>query len=55
MKGYFKDPEGTAKAFDTAGYFLTGDIGFLENGFLSVTDRKKEIFKTSGGKYIRKS
>ncbi|XCI75534.1 MAG: long-chain fatty acid--CoA ligase [Flavobacteriales bacterium] len=52
MKGYFKNPERTAKAFDSEGYFLTGDIGALKNGFLSITDRKKEIFKTSGGKYI---
>ncbi|XOD66995.1 MAG: AMP-dependent synthetase/ligase [Flavobacteriales bacterium Tduv] len=52
MKGYFKDPEKTARAFDSEGYFLTGDIGALKNGVLSITDRKKEIFKTSGGKYI---
>ncbi|XOD69306.1 MAG: AMP-dependent synthetase/ligase [Flavobacteriales bacterium AspAUS03] len=52
MKGYFKNPERTAKSFDPEGYFLTGDIGALKNGFLSITDRKKEIFKTSGGKYI---
>lgn len=52
MMGYYKDPEKTAEAI-IDGYFHTGDIGnFDENGFLSITDRKKEMFKTSGGKYI---
>ena len=52
MKGYYNDPEKTAEAFTADGYFKTGDIGVLENGLLKITDRKKEMFKTSGGKYI---
>jgi long-chain acyl-CoA synthetase len=52
MLGYYKDPEKTAEAI-IDGYFHTGDIGNVDkNGFLSITDRKKEMFKTSGGKYI---
>jgi long-chain acyl-CoA synthetase len=52
MMGYFKDPEKTAEAIQN-GYFHTGDIGEIDNeGFLKITDRKKEMFKTSGGKYI---
>ncbi|MDR7210523.1 long-chain fatty acid--CoA ligase [Flavobacterium piscis] len=52
MMGYFKDPEKTAEAI-IDGYFHTGDIGNVDkDGFLSITDRKKEMFKTSGGKYI---
>ncbi|PKB15347.1 long-chain fatty acid--CoA ligase [Flavobacterium sp. 5] len=52
MIGYYKDPEKTAEAI-IDGYFHTGDIGNIdENGFLKITDRKKEMFKTSGGKYI---
>jgi len=51
--GYFKDPELTKQAFDKDGWFHTGDIGHLEEGkFLMVTDRKKEIFKLSNGKFI---
>lgn len=53
MMGYYKDPEKTAEAIDKDGWFHTGDIGILEEGeFVKITDRKKEIFKTSGGKYI---
>jgi long-chain acyl-CoA synthetase len=53
MKGYYNRPDLTAEVIDQEGYFHTGDIGVLENGrFLKITDRKKEIFKTSGGKYI---
>ncbi len=52
MKGYYKRPDLTAEAIDKDGWFHTGDIGVLEEGFLKITDRKKEIFKTSGGKYI---
>ena len=53
MLGYFKDPEQTQAAIDEEGWFHTGDIGHLENGrFLLVTDRKKEIFKLSNGKFI---
>ena len=52
MKGYFKDPEQTFKVME-GDYFKTGDIGMLdEEGFLKITDRKKQMFKTSGGKYI---
>ena len=53
MQGYYKNPEETAKVFDEDGFFRTGDIGSLDNnGFLKITDRKKEIFKMSNGKYI---
>ncbi len=53
MLGYYKAPELTKEAIDEDGYFHTGDIGFVdEEGFLKITDRKKEMFKTSGGKYI---
>ena len=52
MMGYFKDQEKTDEAIKD-GYFHTGDIGIIdEEGFLKITDRKKEMFKTSGGKYI---
>ena len=53
MKGYYKDPEKTAQVFDEEGWFHTGDIGELdEDGFLKITDRKKEMFKLSTGKYV---
>ncbi len=53
MKGYYKEPELTAEAIDKDGWFHTGDIGNLdENRMLTITDRKKEIFKLSGGKYV---
>ncbi|SET94393.1 AMP-dependent synthetase/ligase [Hymenobacter actinosclerus] len=53
MKGYYNQPELTAKEFDEDGWFHTGDIGEMVQGrFLKITDRKKEMFKTSGGKYI---
>ncbi|MEM1257039.1 MAG: long-chain fatty acid--CoA ligase [Bacteroidota bacterium] len=52
MKGYYKDPEKTAEVLNE-GYFHTGDIGEIDsNGILRITDRKKEMFKTSGGKYV---
>ena len=52
MMGYYKDPEKTAEVIKD-GYFHTGDIGEIDaEGFLKITDRKKEMFKTSGGKYV---
>jgi long-chain acyl-CoA synthetase len=52
MMGYFKQPELTAESFDN-GWYKTGDIGMIVNNtFLKITDRKKEMFKTSGGKYV---
>ena len=52
MMGYFNEPELTASVLKD-GYFHTGDIGELDaDGFLKITDRKKEMFKTSGGKYV---
>jgi long-chain acyl-CoA synthetase len=53
MLGYYKQPELTKEVIDSEGWFHTGDIGtFVDGTFLKITDRKKEMFKTSGGKYI---
>jgi long-chain acyl-CoA synthetase len=53
MMGYYKNPEATAEVMDAEGWFHTGDIGdFVEGKFLRITDRKKEMFKTSGGKFV---
>ena len=52
MQGYYKDPEQTDEVLKN-GYFHTGDIGEIDSeGFLKITDRKKSMFKTSGGKYV---
>jgi long-chain acyl-CoA synthetase len=51
MQGYYKEPEMTAEVLKN-GWFHTGDIGELDGEYLKITDRKKEMFKTSGGKYI---
>ena len=51
MMGYYKHPEWTADCIED-GWFKTGDIGVMVGEFLKITDRKKEIFKTSGGKYV---
>ncbi len=53
MMGYYREPELTAEVIDADGWFHTGDIGRFEQGrFLKITDRKKEIFKLSAGKYV---
>jgi long-chain acyl-CoA synthetase len=53
MRGYYNRPDENAAVFTADGWFCTGDIGhFDDDGFLVITDRKKDLIKTSGGKYI---
>ena len=52
MRGYHGLPEQTAETLDADGWLHTGDIGHVEDGFVKITDRKKDLIKTSGGKYV---
>jgi long-chain acyl-CoA synthetase len=56
MRGYHNRPDATAEVLTEDGWFRTGDIGSVdERGFVKITDRKKDLFKTSGGKYVAPS
>ncbi len=55
MTGYHNRPEATAESLTEDGWFRTGDIGSIEDGYLRITDRKKDMFKTSQGKYVAPS
>jgi long-chain acyl-CoA synthetase len=52
MRGYHNQPEQTAATLNTEGWLMTGDIGEMDAGYLKITDRKKDLIKTSGGKYV---
>ena len=55
MTGYHNRPDATAESLTEDGWFRTGDIGSIEDGYLRITDRKKDMFKTSQGKYVAPS